>query len=247
MNPAAPPAHSPIGPSQAALVRNCPGSVKAQEAAGPRIAGEAAERGTNLHALAETCLRNGVKSTDPAITPYLDAVRTTATRADVEPLVEERLELAAWHPELYGTADAIVVDLAWGVLTVFDLKSGLIHVPADALQLRIYGGMALMALPAADQSKIKFVDTVVVQPTNGGTEPVRRVRHTVADILRVLGEYVDIAHVATDDPDPPRTAGPWCRAHFCAARTVCPAFRAMTVREARAEFTAADTGGARSE
>ena len=42
------PAHSRIGPSQAELIWHCPGSVQAQEAAGPRIAGEAAERASDL-------------------------------------------------------------------------------------------------------------------------------------------------------------------------------------------------------
>lgn len=243
---AARPAHSRIGPSQAELVWNCPGAVKAQDAAGPRIAGEAAERGTALHALAESCLRSGTKSTDPTIAPYLDAVRAIAARADATPLIEQPLELTAWHPELHGTADALVVDLARGVLTVFDLKSGLIHVAADALQLRLYGGLAFMALPAADQAKIRWIDTIVVQP-NGGLQPARRARHTVADIINTLSEYIDRAHIATDEANPPRAAGPWCRDHFCAARAVCPAFHAMTLREAQTEFTPVAAGDSRFE
>ena len=235
--PIAPPAHSRIGPSQAELIWHCPGSVKAQQAAGPRIAGEAAERGTDLHAQAEQHLRAGTRSSDPTIAPYLEAVRTIAARADVAPLIEQRLDLSAWHPELFGTADACVVDLAWGVLSVFDLKSGLITVAADALQLKLYAGMALISLPATDQRKIKWIDTIVVQP-NGGMQPARRARHTVAGILNTLSEYVDRAHVATGEPDPPLQAGSWCRSHFCSARTSCDAFRAFTAREAIAEFTA---------
>jgi site-specific DNA-methyltransferase (adenine-specific) len=243
---AAVPAHSRIGPSQAELIWHCGGSVKAQEAAGPRVAGEAAKRGTTLHTLAEDCLRTGAKSTDSTITPYVEAVRSVATRAGVTPLLEQRLDLAAWHPELFGTADALVIDLAEGALTVFDFKSGLIHVAADALQLRIYAGMSYMSLPAADQHKIKYIETVVVQPANGSLEPVRRVRHTVADVVNTLGTFVDRAHVATDSKDPPRTAGPWCRGHFCAARTVCPAFHALTVREAQEEFSSATATGSAS-
>jgi N6-adenosine-specific RNA methylase IME4 len=238
-------AHSRIGPSQAELVWNCPGSVKAQDAAGPRVAGEAAERGTDLHRLAEDCLRTGARSTDPVVTFYVDMVREIARRADVAPLIEQRLDLSAWHPELFGTADAIVVALAWGSLVVFDLKSGLIHVPADALQLKLYAGMAFMALPAADQRKIMWIDTLVVQP-NGSMDSARRARHRVADIIKTLSAFVDIAHVATDDPNPPLHAGPWCRKNFCSARTSCDAFRAFTAQEAIAEFTAEAEGGART-
>jgi hypothetical protein len=95
-----------------------------------------------------------------------------------------------------------------------------------------------MALPAADQGKIRWIDTIVVQPS-GGMPAARRARHAVADILRTLGEYTDRAHIATDEPDPPRTAGTWCREHFCSARTSCDAFRAFVTREAIAEFSAA--------
>ncbi len=119
---------------------------------------------------------------------------------------------------------------------MFDLKSGRIHVPADALQLKLYAGMAFMALSPADQRKIKFINTIVVQP-NGGTDPVRRARHTVVEIIKTLSDYVDCAHVATNEPDPPLHAGPWCRSHFCSARTSCDAFRAFTAQEAVAEFT----------
>jgi hypothetical protein len=231
--------HSRIGPSQAELVWHCPGSVLAQQAAGPRIAGEAAERGIDLHAFAETCLRTGAKSTDPVIAPYLDAVRSTAARAGTTPLIEQRLDLSDWHPELFGTADAIVVDLASGVLSVFDLKSGLIQIAADALQLQLYAGMTFQALPAAEQGRIKWIDTIVVQP-HGGEPTTREARHTVADIIKTLGEYVDRAHAATDEPDPPLQSGPWCRKQFCSARISCAAFLALKAREAVAEFLEGD-------
>ncbi len=174
------PLHSRIGPSRAALIWHCAGSVQAADAAPQFPAGEAADRGTVLHAVAETCLRRGAGSADPTVIPYLEAVRAIAARADVAPLIEHRLDLSAWHPELFGTLDAAVIDLAWGVLTVFDLKSGLRHVAADALQLKIYGGMAFTSLAATAQRKIQFIDTIVVQP-NGSAEPTRRARHTVAD------------------------------------------------------------------
>ncbi len=96
------------------MIWHCPGSVKAQDAAGPRVVGEAANNGTELHAAAEQCLRTGGNSTDPVIAPYLKVVRETARRAGVPPLIEQRLDLTRWHPELFGTADALVVDTAPG-------------------------------------------------------------------------------------------------------------------------------------
>jgi hypothetical protein len=230
--------HSRIGPSRAALVWHCAGSVKAEDAVGRPPAGEAADRGTGLHASAEALLRRGEPlSADisPEVIAYVTEVRRLAAIAGTAPLIEHRLDLSAYHPELYGTLDAAAIDTAHGVLTISDLKSGVHQVPADALQLRLYGGMSFLSLPLADAQRIRWIDTVVVQP-NGGGEPVRRSRHRVADILNTLSEYIDRAHVATGSEDPPRTAGPWCRDHFCAARSACPAFRAMTMREAQAEF-----------
>ncbi len=244
------PLHSRIGPSSGPLTWHCAGSVQAQDAAGRPPGGEAANRGTKLHTEAERLLRGGapLRTAPPAVVAYVTEVQRLAARAGVAPLIEQRLDLSHYHPELFGTADAIIIDLAWGVLTVADFKSGFHHVAADALQLKLYGGMALMSLPAADQRKIKVVVTVVVQP-NGGGEAVRSARHRVADIIQTLDRYVEAAWIATESADPPLTAGPWCKSHFCAARATCPAFRAFTAREAILEFTQIETadGGARSE
>ena len=66
----------------------------------------------------------------------------------------------------------------------------------------------------------------------------------VAGILNTLSEYIDLAHIATGEADPPRTAGTWCREYFCAARSSCPAFRELALREARNVFTAAEVTAA---
>jgi hypothetical protein len=234
------PAHSPIGPSSAALIQACPGSLKAQDAAGRPEAGEAAERGTELHALAERLLRSG--DTVPADTPepvhlHVDAVSHLAAAAGVAPLIEYRVDGARYHPELFGTLDAAVVDLKHGVLSIVDLKSGFHHVAADALQLLIYAALFYLSLPAADARRIRWIDTIVVQ-LQPNSEPIRRARHRVADVLRALDTYVEAAHVATDSANPPRAAGSWCKQYFCSARTTCPTFHALTLAEAQAEFRA---------
>jgi site-specific DNA-methyltransferase (adenine-specific) len=232
------PQHSRIGPSRAELIWCCAGSVQAEDAAGRPPTGEAAERGTQLHAIAEGLLRSGKTpsaDTPPEVSAFVTEVQRLAAAAGAAPQIEHRLDLSTYHPELFGTLDAAVVDLDRGALTITDFKSGFHHVPADALQLRLYAGMAYLSLPAADAARIRWIDTVVVQP-NGGGDPVRRVRHRVADILNTLDDYIDRAHVATDSENPPRTAGQWCRQHFCAARGDCQAFHAMTLREAQAEF-----------
>jgi site-specific DNA-methyltransferase (adenine-specific) len=230
--------HSRIGPSQSPLVWHCAGSVRAQDAAGRPEAGEAAECGTSRHSLAEGLLQHDKPlpaGIPPEVARYVGEVRRLAAAAGVAPLIEHRLDLSAHHPELFGTLDAAVVDLTHGVLTVADFKSGAHQVPADALQLKLYGGMAYVGLPLADARRIHWIDTIVVQP-NGAGEQVRCKRHRVADILNTLADYVDRAHLATGEKDPPRTAGSWCRQYFCAARNDCPAFRALTVREAQSEF-----------
>jgi site-specific DNA-methyltransferase (adenine-specific) len=239
------PKHSRIGPSSAALVWHCAGSLQAQDAAGRPAAGEAAERGSDLHALAERLLRSGrrfvTQSVPPEVAAYVAEVRRYAATADAAPLIEHRLDLSGYHPELYGTLDAAVVNRLDGTLAIFDFKTGARDVPADALQLKLYGGMAFVGLPADAAADISEIITVVVQP-NGSGAPVRRARHRVADVLATLSEYVERAHIATGTTDPPRTAGPWCREYFCAARATCPAFAAVVAREAQDEFTATATG-----
>lgn len=239
------PRHSRIGPSRAALVWHCVGSVQAEDAAGRPPAGEAAERGTALHAIAESLLRTGKDTTGapPEVMIYIDKVRRFAATEDAAaPLIEHRLDLSQYHPELFGTADCIDVNLNLGVLTVADFKSGFRHVAADALQLKLYAGMAYLRLPLADAQRIHRIITTVIQP-NGSGDPVRHEMHRVPDILQTLGDYIDRAHIATGSRDPPRTAGPWCTTHFCAARNACPAFRRLALREAQNMFVAEEGDG----
>jgi site-specific DNA-methyltransferase (adenine-specific) len=238
------PQHSRIGPSRAALVWHCAGSVQAEDEAGRPPAGEAAERGTALHAIAETLLRDGKDTTGAPVevAAYINEVRRLAATTGTVPLIEHRLDLSHHHPELFGTADCVIVDLDRGVLTVTDFKSGFHHVAADVLQLKLYAGMAFLRLSLADAQRIHWITTTVIQP-NGGGEPVRRETHRVADILQTLSDYVDRAHLATGSKNPPRTAGPWCTGHFCAARGACPAFRGLALREARSVFVAEEGDG----
>jgi hypothetical protein len=190
--------HSRIGPSRAALIWHCTGSVQAEDAAGRPPAGEAAERGTALHAVAEILLRNGEATTaaPPEVRLYVDEVRRIATAAGAAPLIEQRLSLTRHHPEMFGTADVIIINLKAGVLTVADFKSGFHHVAADALQLRLYAGMAYLRLKPSDARQIRRVETVIVQP-NETEVAVRHAIHRVTDILQTLGDYIDQAHIAT--------------------------------------------------
>jgi hypothetical protein len=238
------PAHSRISPSQSALVWHCQGSVQAQDAAGRPEAGEAALRGTALHALAEAALRQRTPlpaDAAPEVVAYVAEIRRLTALHGVTPWLEHKLDLSAYHPELYGTLDAASIDHWQHVLTIIDFKSGVHPVAADALQLKLYGGMLYVTLGEGMRRGIRSIDTVVVQP-NGEGEPIRSTRHRIADIINTLSDYVERAHVATDAADPPRSAGPWCREQFCAARKDCPAFHAMAGRAAQREFTAATEG-----
>jgi hypothetical protein len=225
-------------------VWHCAGSVQAEDEAGRPEAGEAALRGTDLHAHAEAFLRHRVKlplEIAPSVRRYVDEVQRLAAADGASLLIEHRLDLSRYHPELFGTLDAAVIDFLDGVLTIVDFKSGVHPVPADALQLKLYAAMIYLSLPAFTTTTIRRIDTVVVQP-NGDGEPIKHARHRVAELINTLAEYVERTHVATGTTDPPRTARPWCREHYCAARRDCPAFAALAGREAQVEFTAASEG-----
>lgn len=90
----------------------------------------AKERGTELHALAEQCIRLGIKlaRTKATLNMFVnDAVGYKMTPE--QPLVYSR--------NCFGTADAI--SFRKGVLRVHDLKTG--TVPANMAQLRIYAAL----------------------------------------------------------------------------------------------------------
>lgn len=250
MTAVGPTGHSIVGMSVLERRLGCPGSANAERGVGgePRVA-EAAARGTAIHEAAAKALLSGVWGDDvwdedeegvEIIDAYLRVVRGIQQRLGGRLLVEHQFHLAALHPELWGTADAVVV--APPVVAVIDLKSGRGH-RVDVrrpdgrpnLQLAGYGLGGMSAVKPG--VLIKDMELHVVQPLNGGHT------HTTLDageIMDIAGDITEIVTLALA-PDAPRIAGDWCR--WCRASPTCPALREAALAATDTDIAALVEGG----
>lgn len=252
------PKHSPYGPSQIARIIACPGSVRECAKAPPQPAGPHAAEGTLAHAWAEHFLRKQVEdardyvgltidgeaaprgssaglSADMAgnVLMYVRAVQKSAALPGAELYVERRFNLAHVEPEMWGTADAVVLHTAARTLDVFDLKYGAgVYVAAtNNVQLKCY---ALGALAEFKSARVHTVRAHIVQPRKPGNDGAMR---SVEYASFELAEFSDDlrGHIAASKaPDAPLNPGHAC--HFCNAKPVCPALRAKSLAATRSEF-----------
>ena len=123
--------HSLISPSNVHRILGstpCYASVlKAKDIPEPP-AGDAALLGTALHEQAERHLLDGSDSDNWIVQGYLDYVRSLIKGGVVR--VEMRVSLEDYCPDMFGTADAVVID-GNNELHVIDLKTGSHPVQAD--------------------------------------------------------------------------------------------------------------------
>jgi len=221
----------------------CPGSMKAEEGR-PNTTSVYAKRGTDLHEVGASCLREHLNpleviSEDPEgaemVLAYQIEVESAHDRLGGTLHVEQAFELSALSELYWGTADAVII--APPVLYVADLKTGRGHaVPVRRedgrvnLQLGGYGLGALHSLPAGLAHEITSIELVVVQPALG---PPQRTVMTIAEVQDLAADLIEIAE-ASLDPSAPRIAGEHCR--FCRASGDCPALRDKALFAARLEF-----------
>lgn len=248
-------AHATLGASSAHRWMACPGSIRLGTGI-PSRSSRYADEGTAAHQLAERCLRlSHPERTDAAyfvgaketvrgaewevteemaesVQMFLDAVRGAHQPGDTL-LMEQRFDLSAIHPGMFGTNDACVLSPARGVLHVFDLKYGKGHaVEAKGNpQLRYYG---LGALMTAQAPGIHTLVLTIVQPRAPHRDgPIRSETIGVLDLLEWTAD-LKAAAVATEDPAAPVRAGGWCT--FCPAAGTCPALHDRALTEAVADF-----------
>lgn len=209
-----------------------------------------AEEGTLAHSLCEAKLRYQLgeevtdeltqiradtlytKEMEDATDDYVDIVWTRFTGAkkqcpDAQLLLETKLDLSAYIPEGFGTADALII--ADDTMEVVDFKYGK-GVAVDAEenpQMMIY---ALGALEAFDTLyNIATVRVTIVQPrihhTNSWT--------TTEAVLREWGgkHLRPAARTAYEDKGTP-TPGDHCR--FCRAKSACRTLSDEAIEQARA-------------
>lgn len=227
--------HSRFGASAAHRWMRCPGSVKASEGI-PNVSSPAAEEGTMLHEVASNTLLglpHEYELTDEqedVVRAYVALVREEAEGKKL--YVETKFKLP-YHPEFWGTADAVVVD--GDKLTVLDLKAGRgVAVEADYHgrinpQLGFY---ALGACEALGKYDWRSIELIICQPRFGG---IKR-RTTSPQELQELVEEMMHATQQAELENPPRAAGSHCK--FCLARATCPTLRDYVYELARMDFDA---------
>lgn len=213
-------AHARCSASAASRWIACPGSIR-EGGKYPNTSSAAADEGTEAHAVAAEFLTKGGYTDNPAIQMYVDYVLSRPGKMYVEVSLDEGL--TKLHPDLGGTADAVVI--GYDVMEVIDFKYGQgIGVDADNnVQLEIYALGAMLAMNAI-VSKVKVT---IVQPRHEGMAPIRSWEFDAIDLLDRAVDITEAAE-ATRKPDAPLVPGSHC--HFCPASKVgndgevrCPA------------------------
>jgi hypothetical protein len=220
-----------LRPSASSRWIACPGSVKLCAQVPYRPSGEAAQRGTAIHALAETCYQ---LDTDPMkfVGEEMEGVTLDADDCQMAldylneiwniESVTERMNVE--YPVKYqskeyiqvgGTADLVGYSMKDGIVYVIDLKTGKGYVEEDNTQLKIY---ALAYIQGMSRDWIKEIHMTIVQPQSG--EPRTHIM-TIAEITEWEEKVLRPAMIATQLDDPPlymsESACQWCD-----AKTICP-------------------------
>lgn len=253
-------AHALFAPSASHRWIECPASLVGEVV--EQASSFYATEGTVAHEVAAACLADGLDAHEyaplldrvereghfitideafrSAVQVYLDFVREARKDSTAALLIEQSLDLSWIHPEMYGTGDALLVDVVNAKLTVIDLKFGRgKRVTAkDNPQLKCY---ALGALGQHNTFGVDEVEVVIVQPRIEGG--ITRASYSVpelmdfADTLTKATARVGAAmrlHADREDINAYFKAGDHCG--FCAKIATCPALRAHANEQAKLMF-----------
>ena len=242
------PAHSRLGASGAYRWMACTASVKAS-AGIPKQTSIYAAEGHAAHTVAEQCLRQDLDAahfigkqitteedavitvTDEmaeAVQVYLDEVRAThkALPGSIL-LIEHKFHLASIHADMFGTADAVIIQ-PFGKMVVIDYKHGAgKYVQVEENPQAMFYGLGALFHPKA--AGCEEVELVIVQPRAMGA-PVRRWETTPERLVRFGEELKQKAEEALG-PSPVFKAGDHCR--WCPYAPHCAELRANTTRLTR--------------
>lgn len=233
-------AHSPVGASSMYRWAKCPGSVRLSENI-PDVETPESKEGTIAHDIAAKILEGrfpreaeqAPQEMMDAVWEYVNLVLDEAKQEGVYSLfVEERFDLSSIHPNLFGTADAVIYNGQSKVLKVFDYKhgAGVAVEVEDNMQLKYYGLGALFKA----QNPVDTVELIIVQPRcfhPKGT--VRRWSLSATELLDFSFEIKE-AVLETEKEDAPLKTGSHCR--FCKAAGVCPKLQEESLALAKKEF-----------
>lgn len=225
--------HAKISASKVERMVLCPASLSLEAMIPEDKSSPAAQRGTDIHAIAEAMLLNkpwGPVDDDLSIPAkeYAEFIRSMQFPFEVEVSLTGALQQV--HPDLGGTADAILEDE--NTLIVVDLKTGRLPVSAKKnYQLMTY---ALGALLYKNSPRFTNVVTIIFQPGIG----ISQATYTEAELMAYCGDLNNAINIATD---PFAKAVPGIRAClYCKAKNVCPAIRATVIENAKKEFNGND-------
>jgi len=192
-----------------------------------------AERGTRIHSLGEMLLTGedvgivGIDADELELAKaYAEYVWEVAGE-DGTVYIEESYKdsLSIYHPDLGGTADAVIVN--GRDIHVIDLKSGRTPVPAkENKQMMTY------ALGALTKHGFDFdnVTLHIYQPGN-----VSKQVYTPYDINIWSSQLLEIVKKADDPFEKPNPTVKGC--FYCKAKTVCPAMREKAIEAAKQDFS----------
>jgi hypothetical protein len=219
-----------LRPSAASRWIACPASARLCEQVPKRPSGEAANIGTAIHALAETCFQldsdpmqfigqtvEGITMTEDNCLYALEHMKAIWAIQDQLGMVKVEVPVKLFEDKqvlLQGTAD--VVGHNYTKMTVADLKTGKGWVDADTEQLKIYALGALATLKLEDIEEIEFQ---IIQPYHGE----KRIHIMTAQELKDWEDNVlrpAMEDAISDAPSfkPSESACQWCD-----AKTICPA------------------------
>lgn len=249
--------HSKLSASGAHRWFECPGSVALCDLIPPKPDSEFSTEGTNAHAFMEFLLkRSGV--TGPAALPnaryYIgkekeckldfkiseemaDHVQAFVDRVlwqfhqlpGAELLVEKRFHLKHIHPDLFGTADVVLVQ-PFGKIYVIDFKYGAgIGVEVEENPQLLYYGLG--ASHGEDFSEIVLA---IFQPRHDHEAGPWREWATSPEYMTKFAKTLKQKAIETQKPDAPFSEGEHCR--FCNAAGVCPQLHKKAITAAQTDF-----------
>ena len=223
-----------LRPSSASRWIACPASVRLSEGVPYEPAGEAAQIGTAIHALAEKCFGTG-EAADAYLGKTVEGITMTQENVDfaqahLDHITNLKSELGAVKVEQYvtlldgddiklaGTADVIGFGndvFGNNILEIADLKTGRGYVDADSEQMKIYALSTLRKI----KKPVETVRLSIIQPHSG---PTRTVSMTVNQLNTWRDEVlIPAIEESTKIDAQPKPSSNACR--YCPAKVICPA------------------------
>lgn len=236
-----------LRPSAASRWIACPASAILSKDIPPSPAGDAAQAGTAIHALAEECYqletnpmdyigatREGVKLAQwhcEMARDHVDAIydlHKFVDHPDAVMIEEKVTHTSNGNIQLRGTADVIAIGRRHKTVVVLDLKTGAQYVDEDSDQLKIY---ALGAIKKYNLGHFEHVELQINQPRAGG---LRIHSMTMQELKDWESETLLPAIAQAADPESkPKPSEKACQ--YCPAKLTCPAqntaFEVMAAQE----------------